>query len=149
MRSERDIERAFRQANLDVDIDGQGDRQVLDALVEAHDRSRASHAATRSNGHRWTLGLAAIVVLIVGIALLVGRSERTRPERPGAEPRAVSRIELARAVSLEKAFRQGGIEAVEKQYQRAFGDSRTRGEGPSIAELLAQLEAKTFKDQDL
>jgi hypothetical protein len=45
-------------------------------------------------------------------------------------------------MSLEKAFRQGGIEAVEDQYRRAFGGTGRNAESPSVEELLTDVEAE-------
>lgn len=142
MRSERDIERSFRRADLDVAIGAERDSRVLNKLLEVHRQAVSSRAKSVSGSYRWALAAAAVMALAAGTVLLVGRSGPPEPEPAPPEQRTTSTIELATAISLEKAFRQGGIEAVEKQYKKAFGASRTRQEAPSIEELLAQLKAQ-------
>jgi anti-sigma-K factor RskA len=141
MRSEKDIERSFQQANLDVEIDAETDRQVLDRLIETQRRSVSPSQVTWWIAWRsWALRVAAVVVIVAVIALLVTRNRP--PESGTVQPgrRIVSTIELATAVSLEKAYRQGGVEAVENQYRKAFGTVRGDGKTPSVDELLADLE---------
>ncbi len=75
-------------------------------------------------------------------APVVPRHGRSEPGRTNAGHQIVSPLELATAISLEKAFRQGGIEAVEDQYRRAYGTPQRDAETPSIEELLTDLETE-------
>lgn len=140
MRSEKNIERSFRQANLNVAIDAERDRRVLDELVEVQHQSLQPHATWRSASRSRALSLAAVVAVVTVLALLIGRSGPTEPEPAPSRPHTVSRIELATAISLEKAFRQGGFEAVEKQSRETFGAFRADVKTPSVEELLTHLE---------
>ena len=143
MKSKKDIERALKQANLDVEINTESDRALLNRLVDMH-----GYSTTSARAARWTmpasfaLRLAAIVAIVTAIALLITRHGPSEPGPTKAGHRTVSTLELATAVSLEKAFRQGGIEAVEKQYRKAFGTTPRDTETPSIEELLIDLETE-------
>jgi len=104
------------------------------------------------------LGVAAAIVVaaILGVQhfvrswhtqdavppLLVTRRGPSEPSPAEARHQTVSTLELATAISLEKAFRQGGIEAVESQYRKAFGATGKDTEAPSIEELLTDLETE-------
>ena len=140
MRSERNIERSFKQANLEVTIGAERDRRVLDELVEMQLKCASSRAVWKPSPCFWAVSLAAVVTATTIIVLLVGRSRppETEPAPPGE--RTASKIELATAISLEKAFRQGGIEAVEKQCKETFGAFRADAKSPSVDELLTHLE---------
>ncbi len=140
MRSEQDIERSFKQANLQVTIGAERDGRILDELVEVQCKSASPHPALRPASRSWALSLAAVVAVVIVIALLVSRNGPPEPEPAPSRPQIVSRIELATAISLEKAFRQGGIEAVEKQYKETFGAFRADAKTPSVDELLTHLE---------
>jgi len=72
----------------------------------------------------------------------VPRHESSEPGRTNAGHQVLSPLELATAISLEKAFRQGGIEAVEDQYRKAYGAPQRDAETPSIEELLTDLETE-------
>ncbi len=142
MRSERNIERSFKQANLDVAIGAKRDRRVLDELAEVQ-RKSPSHTTGWPVPCSWVMALVAVVAAVTVVALLVGRSRRPEPKPAPPGKRTASTIELATAISLEKAFRQGGIEAVEKQYREAFGTPQTRDETLSIEALLTHVETET------
>ncbi len=140
MRSGKNIERSFRQANLNVAIDAERDGRILGELIDVQYQSLQSHATWRSASRSWALSLAAVVAVVTVIILLVSRNGPPESEPAPSKPQIVSRIELATAISLEKAFRQGGIEAVEKQCKETFGAFRADVKAPSVNELLADLE---------
>jgi len=144
MRSEEDIEQSFKQAALDVEINAESDRVVLDELVEVHRKSTVPSRSTwRTRPRSSALKLAAVVAIATLTALLVTRHGPSEPGPAKAGPRTVYTLELATAMSLEKAFRQGGIEAVDSQYRKAFGTTRRDTKTPSIEELLTDLETET------
>ncbi|NLZ04470.1 MAG: hypothetical protein GXY19_04810 [Phycisphaerae bacterium] len=140
MRSEKDIERSFKQANLDVTVGAECDRQILDELLDVQCKSASPHATWWPVPRSWALSLAAVVAVVTVIVLLVSRSRPLESKPAPSKPRIVSRIELATAISLEKAFRQGGIEAVERQCKETFGAFRADAKTPSVDELLTHLE---------
>lgn len=140
MRSERDIERSFKRANLDVTVGGERDRRILDELLEVQCKSASPRATWWPVPRSWALSLAAVVAVVATIALLVSRNGPAESQPAPSRPQIVSRIELATAISLEKAFRQGGIEAVERQCKETFGAFRADAKTPSVDELLTHLE---------
>ena len=140
MRSEKEIERTFKQANLSVEIDDKNDRAVLAEVVELQRRY-----TLRPGVPRQSLGLKLATVAITAAIALAVLVIHDRPSRSGPTRTAhqtIATCDLATAISLEKAFRQGGIEAVEHQYREAFGVSQPEAETPSIEDLLTTLETE-------
>ncbi len=82
--------------------------------------------------------LAAAAVIIVGIGLFAVLVRRGPGEQIG--PRvAKSPVEMMTALSLERAFRKGGIEAVEKQCKQAFKLCGLRPSSLSVEQILAEF----------
>ena len=84
--------------------------------------------------------LAAAAVIIVAISFFIA------PQGPDeqADTTTVSKatklpVEMMTALSLERAFRQGGIEAVEKQCKQAFKPIGPRPESLSVEQILAEF----------
>ena len=50
-----------------------------------------------------------------------------------------SPVEMMTAISLERAFQRGGIEAVEEQCKQAFKPIAPRTESSSIKQILAEF----------
>lgn len=140
MKSAKDIEQSLRRAELDVKVNGKADRVVLDELTEV--QRAASRTGRRTASWSAALKLAAILAIVAGTALLVSRHEGPGPGPSETGEQIVSRLELATAMSLERAFRQGGLEAVEDQYRRVFGDTGRKVEAPSVEDLLTDVEAE-------
>ena len=55
-----------------------------------------------------------------------------------------SPVDLMTAVSLERAFKQGGIEAIYEQSGRAFPDRSYQSNNLSVSEIFQELE--TFEN---
>ena len=87
--------------------------------------------------------VAAAAVIIISISFFTARQDPTKK----ADTTTVSKItkspvEVLTVASLTIAYRQGGMEAVEKQYEKA---SEMRGAKPteiSLQELLAEFNGK-------
>ncbi|MHC4517147.1 MAG: hypothetical protein ACYTAS_01035 [Planctomycetota bacterium] len=146
MRSEKDIEQSLRQADLDIDINAQTDRAILSKLVERQQETAEAQLAVGETA-MGPLGkrLAAAAAITVIAALLIRHHVAREPESVGIEQRTASTIEMATALSLENAFRRGGIEAVDEQSRRAFGTLREPLERPSIQGLLGEMDAMDMK----
>ena len=100
-----------------------GKRQErLDDILAVHDRWRQSHTTSGRGFPRWVakVAIAASVLIVVTYQAVMYRSpDRIVPRQP--QTRAVpSSAEITTAGSLQMAFRQGGLEGVERQLDRAF-----------------------------
>jgi hypothetical protein len=84
--------------------------------------------------------IAAAAVIIVAIGFFIVH------QRPSEQADTItvskvtkSPIEMVTAISLERAFRRGGIEAVEKQCEQAFKPIGPRPESLSVEQILAEF----------
>ena len=102
------IEQCIRTLRIRSRPDGRKER--LDSILGAYDRCRQSRTASG----RWVakVAIAASIAIIVTILALMHRS----PNRGIAS----SAAEITTAGSLQRAFRQGGMDGVEHQLDRAF-----------------------------
>lgn len=128
---------------LHVDPSAQMRHRTLGDALEAQAESPRTKSAESHLGLSSTIirskvtRLAAAAVIVVAIAFLF---IHTRPRRQGGTP-PVSRVakspgEMMTAVSLNIAYRRGGLEAVEKQCDKAFRMLGLQPTRISIRELL-------------
>jgi hypothetical protein len=117
-----------------------GEYETLVSRGQGVAPSAASGRRTIRIGSIGTLAAAAAIIVVVG--LLAGRFGR-EPTRPTAPPRAraQSPAKIVSMASLSAAFRQGGMEALDKQFDEALDTLGPRPNGDSMAELLGDLES--------
>jgi len=107
-------------------------------------RSRAARGAStgrftmpRVIGGKPIAKLAAAAAIGIAAVFIVGRTHRG-PEPTEVRPQTASSVEMATAISLERAYRRGGIEAVEDQCRKVFGTTAGESTSPSILQLLGE-----------
>jgi hypothetical protein len=89
------------------------------------------------------LAVAAAVVAAAGV-LLIGRFGFT-PDKPTIGPQPValqSPAQMVSMISLSAAFRQGGMEGLDKQCDRALERLGPRPTNVSVQELLKDINSK-------
>jgi hypothetical protein len=89
------------------------------------------------------LAIAAAIVAAAGV-LLVGRFGFT-PDKSGRGPQPVvqqSPAQMVSMLSLSAAFRQGGMEGLDKQCDRALERFGPRPTNVSVQELLKDINSK-------
>jgi hypothetical protein len=146
MRSAKDIEQALKHADFDLDVHAKTDDAVLRNLVETQRKIAATRPAAGAAGaRRLGTGLAAAAVIAIIAAFSITRHAPRQPEPVGVERQTASSIQMATALSLEKAFRRGGIAALDDQSRRAFGTPREPSQRPSVNKLLGELDATDTK----
>ena len=72
-------------------------------------------------------------------ALLIGHGVVHDGKRVAVEPSGQARIETLNLVSLNAAYRHGGMEALEEQYRKTFVGSESRPARLSVGRLLTEL----------
>lgn len=82
--------------------------------------------------------IAAAAVIIVGIGLFFIFVHR-RPGEQNGQRIVESPIQMITAISLERAFQRGGIEAVEDQCREAFRPLGLRPKSLSFEQILAEF----------
>lgn len=146
MKSAKRIEQSLKHADLDININAAADRAVLGSLVETQRKTAGTQPEAGGTGaRRLRTGMAAAAVIAIIAALFISRHAPREPEPVSVEHRTASTVEMATALSLEKAFRRGGIEALDDQSRRAFGMPREPSQRPSIKKLLGELDAADTK----
>ncbi len=86
------------------------------------------------------LAAAAVIIVAIGLlALLVHRRPGEQADTTTVSEVTKSPVEMMTAMSLERAFRRGGIEAVEKQCKQAFKPIGPRPGSLSVEQILAEF----------
>jgi len=75
-------------------------------------------------------------------ALFMLEQIRREPEPMQIGRRSTSAVELVTAISLESAYRRGGIEAVEDQCRKVFRTATHESAGPSALQLLGEQNGR-------
>ncbi len=140
MKSTENIEEFVRLEKPHVTTGGSMDKRTLNDSFAAMDETirankpSAAGIILRSRAAK----LAAAAVIIVGIGLLM--VYRNPPvQQPKTESVAKSPADMLTAMSLNIAWRRGGIEAVDDQSQEAFRMLGSKPAKASIQELLIEL----------
>jgi len=89
--------------------------------------------------------LAASAVIIAGLGLLAVRSLRQPGEENGSTVSEIKKspLEMMTAISLERAFRRGGLEAVEEQSRKAFRPLGLKPESSSFEQILIEFNGNS------
>ena len=124
--------------------------RMFDNVMQALDESQKTTSAPKPNFWRIIIKsriarLAAVVVVILAVCWLAvsDRGELKQQETNGSVVAAKSKTpaELVSAISLSMVFRDGGIEAMEKQFDKAEKKVRPGlKERITIDQLICELE---------
>ena len=98
-------------------------QERLKSILNALDQwQKTHHSALRSKRLRvrWTAGLAAAAILAVVVSLMVTLLTSEHPTGHQRRTMAVSQYQINTTGSLQTAFRQDGLEGLERQLDRAF-----------------------------
>ena len=107
-------------------------------------RSRATKGASTRPFTMWRVvfgkpiaKLTAAAAIVMAAVFIAGRTH-LGPEPTEVRPQTVSAVEMATAISLERAYWRGGIEAVEDQCRKVFGKTAGESTSPSVLQLLGE-----------
>jgi hypothetical protein len=141
MKPVEDTEKFVRRGKPHVTTGAQMDKHVLDDSFAAMDetigagKSCAAGTILRSRVMKLTAA-AAVIIMAIGLFVVQhGPHEQQRPPTVGA---AKSPAEMFSVMSLNMAYRRGGIEAVDDQSNKAFEMLGSQPAKVSIRELLAE-----------
>ena len=141
MKPKEDIERFVRRGKPDVTTGRAMDKRVLADSFAAMDKAagarKASAARMVLRGRMARLAVAAAAMIIAGVGLLMVYRNAPVQQRQTAAA-AKSPAEMLTAMSLNMAWRRGGIEAVDEQTSKAFEMLGAKPAEVSIRELLAE-----------
>ncbi len=145
MRPTKDIEKRIK--NVNIVIDSESNKRVFSNILQAFEKSTAKDLAPTDQPNIWRMifrnpltKLAAAAVIILAISFFIA------PQGPDeqADTTTVSKAtkspaEMMTALSLERAFRRGGINAVENQCEQALKLLGPRTASLSSKELLSEF----------
>jgi len=142
MKPEDRVEKAIREEFRFAAGSDLRDRMLTRAL-DAHEEGRKSRpvpagpAIGKTTRRRPIARFAVAAVIVAG--LLIGHGLVHNGKEVAIEPSGHARIETLNLVSLNAAYRQGGMEALEQQYRKTFIDSQSRPARLSVERLLTEL----------
>ena len=147
MRPKENIEKFVRVRKPHVTTSREMDKRTLDDSFAAMEQTiRAKSADHKPSTARIIilsrmikLAAAAAVIIVAISFLVVYQKPSEQADSTTVSKVTKSPVEMMTVASLNIAYRQGGMEAVEKQYEKA---SEMRGAKPteiSLQELLAEF----------
>ena len=143
MSSTEDIEKRIK--NVNIVIDSECNKKVFSNILQAFEKSKAKEfSPTGPNIWRIILKspltkITAAAVIILALSFLSTHQNPGKQEQIGTAEFTKSPVEMMTAISLERAFRRGGIEAIENQCEQALKLLGTRTDGLSSQELLSEF----------
>ena len=139
MKPIENTENLVRRGKANVTTDPQMDRRVLDDSFAAMDetvagKSSAARMILQSRAAR----LAAAAAIIIAVGLLMIQSNPPGQELPPIRKVAKSPADMLSAISLNMAYRRGGIEELDNVAGQAFEMLESKPEKVSLRELLTE-----------
>ena len=139
MKPIENTENLVRRGKANVTTDPQMDRRVLDDSFAAMDetvagKSSAARMILQSRAAR----LAAAAAIIIAVGLLMIQSNPPGQELPPIRKVAKSPADMLSAISLNMAYRRGGIEELDNVAGQAFKMLESKPEKVSLRELLTE-----------
>jgi len=140
MKPAKNIEEFVRLEKPHVTTGGEMDKRTIDDSFAAMDKTiragkpGAAWIIFRSRAAK--LAAAAVILVAAGL-LMVYRNPPVQPP-PRTVGTAKSPAEMLTMISLNIAYRRGGIEAVDEQTSKAFEMLGSQSATVSIHELLAE-----------
>jgi hypothetical protein len=147
MESNRDIEKLITEFKIKP-VSGMRSNVLDDALKMQDNKNQQKKSGTSSRPKTMLISskvikfaVAALIFLAINLLIFTNVSDEPKVENKYASQ---SPIDMMTEISLERAFRQGGIEAVYEQSGRAFPAQSYQSKNPSVNEIFKELE--TFEN---
>ncbi|MHC4477308.1 MAG: hypothetical protein ACYTEL_16800 [Planctomycetota bacterium] len=143
---EEDVRRLIESSvqATDADQDAAFEQNVVGSVLAEVAQARAAARAGRIRliGR---LAAAAVIVVAVGLLLHLSLDEQTETAKNSKVTR--SPVEMLTAMSLNIAYRRGGMDAVEKQCDEAFRLLTPPPRSLSLEQLLAEFNGNGGKPE--
>jgi hypothetical protein len=141
MKPEENIEEFVKLEKPYVTTGSEMDKRTIDDSFAAMDETiRAQRPSTPGTIFRSrATKLAVAAVIFVAVSLLMVHQNPPVQQPPQPESVAKSPAEMLSAMSLNLAWRQGGIEAVDEQSDKAFKMLGSKPAKATIEELSVEL----------
>jgi len=129
-------ENFVRRGKAKVATDPQMDKRVLDDSFAAMDETAAGPSIVRMIAHSRAAKIVAAAVIIIAVGLLMNQPEPPEQKPPNIGNVTKSPVEMLSAMSLNMAYRRGGLEAMDDLSNEAFEKLGSKPAGVSVRELL-------------
>lgn len=145
MKQKENMEKFVRVGKPRLTTSRKMDERTLADSFEAMDQTiRAKSADHKLSAHRIIITrriikFTAAAVIIISIGLLVHFGPWAKVDTTIVPEVAKSPVEMVTAMSLERAFRRGGLEAVEEQCRKAFKPLPLSPAGMSFEQIIAEF----------
>lgn len=140
MKPIKHTEAFVKRARLQITTDPQMDKRVMEDAFEA--MQKGTGASTSSTAWMWpqsrVIRLAAAAMILVAIGLLAIYFSQPKPVPSGPVQVATSSADMMSVMSLNMAYRRGGIEAVDDLADMAFALPESKPSRLSVRELLTE-----------
>jgi anti-sigma-K factor RskA len=140
MKHQQRIEKLIKDQKPTAQTNGHTDDRVLADSFAAMQKTQtepADKSTSRSPSKRAKLAAAAVIVVAVGLLLHPSPDEQAETVKSSKITR--SPVEMLTVISLNFAYRRGGMDAVEKQCDEAFRQFRLPPRSLSVEQLLAEF----------
>ncbi|MHC4620174.1 MAG: hypothetical protein ACYTEQ_20705 [Planctomycetota bacterium] len=144
MRPKQEMEKFIKTRQLHIVTPSEMDKRILDDSFGAMEAAKAELTGGRPNlwlillASRVTrLAVAAVIFVVFGI--VVHQLSREHTDRQPLSQAAKSPAEMLTFASLTIAYRQGGLEELEKQCEKAFELLGPRPASLSPQQVLAEF----------
>lgn len=144
MKRASDIKKFFKNASIDTKP--QMDQQVFDKVLTAHERSKNAKSASLQTNiwkrvfqNRITKLAAAAVIIVAVSFFFIYQGPNGQKDIPEIVQAVDSPAELTTLASLSFAYRQGGIEMVEKVFDQALKQAGQRPANISTKEFFLEI----------
>lgn len=135
--NENDFKNMVEQLNIDTQPNDNHRENLRRQILSAFSQSRQAGTFWQSITESPLIKLAAAAVIIIAVGLFfVHRGSSEKVETPKTAKVAKSPAGLTTVISLEAAYRRGGLEAVEQQCDEAVRVLGARLDGISAGQLI-------------
>lgn len=135
--NENDFKNIVEQLNIDTQPNDNHRENLRRQMLSAFNQGRQAGTFWQSITKSPLTKLAAAAVIIIAVGLfLVHRGSSEKVETPKVAKAAKSAAGLTTVISLEAAYRRGGLEAVEQQCDKAVRVLGARLDGISAGQLI-------------
>ncbi|MBN1817290.1 MAG: hypothetical protein JW828_08005 [Sedimentisphaerales bacterium] len=102
-------------------------------------QTKARHASGRTTWKMQWMRIAAAAVLLIAVSLYVIMTTHSPKDTMRKSQINLSSVSEISLLALHVAYDKGGLEAVDKQYKKAYSKLGSRSNGVSIHELFNEM----------
>jgi hypothetical protein len=138
VKSPENVEKFVRQKKPNVKTSRQMDKMTLNGSFMAMDEAMKAQRALKYKIIK-ALAAAAVIILLIGLFVLSGSGPDEQNDIRQGPVAAKSPVEAMTLASVNMAYRRGGLEEVERQFEKAIKERKPPLRQVTTEELLAEF----------